>query len=292
MRSSFIAALLCCFPCVASAQVLSAAQDAWVKAFAQQLGREVERCSLDANVGDRPGPATVELQIDERARLKKLTVLDALRKTDVGKCIAAFRPAQPLPAARFAGGKTIRLEVPFHPWASKSKRTWAQVRKVLHESKAEPALWKCVQAVGKDRPRDVTFTMDITLAGSVALASEADPCFASVVQALQFGPSENHFRVEYAWRTTSKPRVARGFTFAPQDCEVEAYPCSWAEADPGRVNLGNEYLKKLGERINCADPSSAVAWLEKQPHVRWVRVDGCHVSMLVDGARPMSYFGP
>ncbi len=289
-----IVAMLFLLPLPLPAQVLGADQDAWAKALNAQLGHEVQRCSLVANASHREGPVKVQLDIDERGKLRKLSVVDDLSKVDIGKCVAAFRVGEPLPSAKFTGGKTMRLEFDFHPWSGRTKRSWRQVRAQLKESKVEAALSKCVRDAGKERPKELTFAMDISLAGAVRLTVDESPvgaCFKAAVEPLTFSSSENHFRVEYLWTSSSKPRKATGFVVEPQECEVEQYPCSWAETLPERVNLGNDYVRQLGARINCADPKPAVAWLQKQPHVRWVKADGCHVSLLVDGARPMAYLG-
>lgn len=297
MRGSrlLIVGLLLLAPAPAVAQLLGADQDARVKAISSQLSREVERCSLAANGNNRTGPAKLQLELDERGNLRRLTVLDDWRKADIGKCIGAFKLAEPLPSARFSGGKTIRLEFAFHAWAGRSKRSWTEVRKHLKDSKVEAALSKCIVDAGKGRPKEVDFSMDISPAGQVTVAVDESPigaCFAAATGALTFGQSENHYRVEYRWTTSSKPRVARGFVTEPDECEVDDYACSWAETTAARVNLGNEYVRQLGERIDCSNPAPALAWLEKQPHVRWVRAAGCDVSLLVDGSRPMTYFAP
>lgn len=292
-----IATLLFLLPAPVMGQLMTADQDARVKAIIGQLGPEVERCSLAVNASHREGPAKVQLDFDSRGKLRKLAVLGDLRRKDVGKCIAKFKPTEPLPTAKFRGGKTMRLEFSFHPWAGLSKRSWSSVKKKLKDDGADKALSTCVADAGKERPKTIEFAMKISRDGKVeALPNESalDPCFAAAVESLQFPPSENHYRVEYKWtpksKPKSKPRKTRGLVVKPRKCEVERYPCSWEEADPARVRLGNDYVKQLGTRIDCTNPEPAVKWLEKQKHIRWVHADGCNVSLLVDGSRPMSFF--
>lgn len=289
----WVIALLLLSPVPATAQLLSGAQDARVKAIIAQLAAEAERCSLAANAKDVAGPIKVQLDLDSTGKLRKLAVVDALRKADVGKCIGAFRPTEPIPTATFEGGKVIRLEVGFHPWAARPKRSWTDVRAVLRQSGAEAALAKCTQVA--ERPAEVELAAQIALDGRVELRTRKSPlaaCFSEALHGVEFGPSQNLFRFEYTWAKSSKPTRAAGFVVAPDECVVEQYPCTWAETDPAQVHLGNDYVKQLSERIDCTNPAPAIAWLEQQPKVRWVRANGCHVSLLVEGSRPVSYLGP
>ena len=289
----WLATVLFLVPAQVSGQILSGDQDARVKGIIGELSREVERCSLTHNAANREGPVKLHLELDSRGRMRVLTVMSKLTRTDFGRCVAKYKVSKEVPSATFQGGKSIRLEFQFHPWAGRQKRTWKQVRQILRDTKVENALYECIKSAGKDRPKEVSFAMAISMKGEVAVdpdETSLGQCFAAAVAPATFEPSQNHYRVEYKWGRSWKPTKATGFVTEPKDCEVAEYPCTWAEADPTRVNLANKYFEELGKKIDCSKPEPAIAWLEKQKHVRWVEADGCAVNMLVEGSRPMSFF--
>jgi hypothetical protein len=119
-----------------------------------------------------------------------------------------------------------------------------------------------------------------------------DRCFERVLEGTRFPAARNKMAVSFEWAPDRSVREYHGTTVEPLDCERERYPCSFADADPERQTLAQQYADELQRRIDCAKPQPAIEWLKRQRHVRTVQYDGCTVRFLVEGARPVWLLAP
>ena len=263
----------------------------------RNMANEVERCSIRSNESGLPGPVKLRITTNDSAYAVEVTVLsEEVLGTDLEKCLEVTADpfnGKHLPIVTF----THTFE--FHPWASRSRHKWSEVKRLIEDAGIVTRLQKCVDSVvdpkNPEGKEELWFTIrnDGTLLSRTirSIHDEMQACLNLVLDDLPtLNPVGNNYWVTLILEWGEEmPLKFEGVTAAPSGCQTEGYPCTSGEVDPEMTKWAKALMKRTirEKQPVCGKMEEVAAWLRQQEHVEGVGVGRCAFRLYVKDTGPI-----